>query len=403
MNPKIIQFAEIIKANSGTAYLVGGAVRDSLLGKEIKDYDLEIFGIDAAKLKNICESFGRVDLVGESFGVLKLHLDDEVIDVALPRTEKSQGAGHKNFIINSDPYMSVKDAANRRDFTFNALYHNIITGEVLDFYNGKSDLEYHTIRHVDAATFVDDSLRVLRAAQFAARFKFTIADETLELCKTINLTDLPADRIREELFKILLKSNKPSIGISYLHKTGATVQLFPELFRTNFSILNEAASLSASESDVERLTLMLAALLYQVPQPRKFLDKLQIFTVGGYNVRKQVLLLLEHADKPSNMVRSRANFLKLADTGIDIRILTILALAINSKGNNITFWLNYSSMNILIENDRVKPVLMGKHLLDLGYSASPLMGKILKEVFQKQLDDEINTLDDAISYVKNNL
>lgn len=223
---KIIKLAEIIKENGGRAMLVGGCVRDELMGVEPKDWDLEIYGIEPKKLKEILGSFGEVNAVGEAFTVYKIGQD---LDVSLPRRERKVARGHKGFIVEGDPEMSFEEAAKRRDFTINAILKDALTGEIVDCCGGREDLERRLIRHVSSETFAEDSLRVLRAAQFAARFGFDIAPETQEICRQIDLTDLPKERIWGEMEKLLLKAEKPSIGLQWLYDLGVVEQLFPEL------------------------------------------------------------------------------------------------------------------------------------------------------------------------------
>ena len=223
---KITKLAETIKQNGGRAMLVGGCVRDELMKVEPKDFDLEIYGIEPFKLKKILESFGKVDAVGEAFTVYKIGQD---LDVALPRRERKTGRGHKGFVVEGDPQMSFEEAAKRRDFTVNAIMQDALTGEIIDVYDGQTDIENKILRVVSKETFAEDSLRVLRAAQFAARFGFEIEAETVEICRSIDLTDLPKERVWGELEKLLLKAEKPSIGLHFLRELGIINQLFPEI------------------------------------------------------------------------------------------------------------------------------------------------------------------------------
>lgn len=416
MSSKIIQLAEAIAREDGQLYLVGGWVRDRILssGKthnlldvnvEDKDYDCEVFNLEPEIIERICNDFGKVDVVGKSFGVLKLNIDGHDFDISVPRTDrKISSGGHKGFDVSANPYMDKKEACSRRDFSINAMLYDPLNDEVWDFFGGIDDLQQKTISHIYEETFVEDSLRVLRACQFAARFSFTIAEHTLNLCRKIDLSDLPVERIKEELFKLLLKSQKPSIGIKALIDTYAMLKLFPELYIVDRTILDEVARINILKSEPERLVLLLTALLYNNPQPEKFLDKMQIFTLCGYDLRKQVLLAVEHSDKPRDMVRSRNNYLRLANTGVDFRILSLLGIAIDNVYNSccsdvLTFYGDFKWYDIPMENGKVKPILMGKHLLELGFKEGIEMGKVLKDVFEKQLDDEINTLDEAYNYV----
>src|SRR5262249_20129574 len=151
------------------------------------------------------------------------------LDVSIPRRERKTGKGHRGFAIEGDPEMSFEEATSRRDFTINAILQDPLTGEIVDPFNGKEDIARKIIRHVSDASFADDSLRVLRAAQFAARFEFDIAPKTVEICKKIDVTDLPKERIWGEFEKILLRAQKPSIGLRWLYELGVVDKLFPEL------------------------------------------------------------------------------------------------------------------------------------------------------------------------------
>ena len=177
----VVDVARLARDAGGRALLVGGCVRDRLLGVEPKDFDVEVFGIPPARLQ---EALGRrfeLDLVGASFGIVKLrHLD---IDVAVPRRETKLGLGHKAFDTECDPSLSVKDAASRRDFTLNAVYRDPLTDEIIDPWNGRGDIEKGVLRHV-SEHFREDPLRVLRGMQFIARFALEPAAETVAVCRT---------------------------------------------------------------------------------------------------------------------------------------------------------------------------------------------------------------------------
>ncbi len=169
---KVIGISETIAKAGGRAMLVGGCVRDELMGIDSTEWDVEVYGIEPGKLKEIVSLFGPVNAVGEAFTVYKIGKD---IDVSIPRRERKTGRGHKAFLVEGDPNMSFKEACSRRDFTVNAILKDPLTGEIVDPFSGREDIEKKLLRHVSAETFVEDSLRVLRAAQFAARFEFDIA------------------------------------------------------------------------------------------------------------------------------------------------------------------------------------------------------------------------------------
>lgn len=222
-----IQIAKKVKEVGGIAYFVGGYVRDSILDIPNKDIDIEIHGIKPEILKNILSELGDIQTIGNAFGIYNLKGYD--LDIALPRKERCIGTGHKDFEVYVDPYIGTHAAARRRDFTINALMKNILTGEIVDEFNGLNDLKNHIIRHVDSSTFREDSLRVLRACQFAARFNFKIASETINLCKTMDLSTMPKERITGELSKALLKAKKPSVFFNSLYECEQT-KWFKEVY-----------------------------------------------------------------------------------------------------------------------------------------------------------------------------
>ena len=223
---KFINLSVAVRDAGGRALLVGGCVRDGLMGVAPKDWDVEVYGVPPDRLREILDSFGPVNVVGEAFTVYKLGSD---IDVSLPRRERKSGRGHRAFVIEGDPSMGFADASRRRDFTINAISQDPLTGEIIDPFDGQQDIEQGVLRAVSASTFVEDSLRVLRAAQFAARFEFRVEPETVELCRSIDLSDLPAERIWGELEKMLLRAQRPSIGLGWLRALGVLEKLFPEI------------------------------------------------------------------------------------------------------------------------------------------------------------------------------
>ena len=206
---KDILLASKVKEKGGRAFYVGGYVRDLLLNIPNKDIDIEVHGIAEKDLVAILNEIGEVDYYGRSFGIYALRHED--IEVALPRSEKVLGTGHRDFEISVNPDMGYKNAALRRDFTINALMMDVLSHEILDYFNGTDDLNKGIIRHVNDVSFVEDPLRVYRAAQFASRFGFKIDERTVELCKGIDTFVLSRERIEEELKKALLKAEKAEI------------------------------------------------------------------------------------------------------------------------------------------------------------------------------------------------
>ena len=221
------RLAEKVDRAGGTAYFVGGCVRDALLGRENKDLDLEIHGVSVEKLEEILDGLGERVNMGASFGVMGLKHTH--LDIAMPRSETATGRGHKDFAVFVDPFLGEEKAASRRDFTVNALMQNVLTGEILDFYGGRDDLKRGCIRHVNSVSFGEDPLRVFRAAQFAARFGFSVAPGTVELCSTMAVDALAGERVLGELEKALLKARRPSVFFEILRQMGQLSVWFPEL------------------------------------------------------------------------------------------------------------------------------------------------------------------------------
>lgn len=224
---KAEEIAERVHAIGGSAYYVGGYVRDRLLGRDSKDIDIEVHGITEDALLELLSDMGVTASFGRSFGIHTLR--GTGIDIALPRTERSTGQGHRQFDVSVDPFIGTEAASSRRDFTINALMQDVLTGEILDYHGGREDLEKGIIRHVSDASFAEDPLRVLRAASFASRLGFDIADETISLCRSIDLSGLSSERVEEELAKALLRSDSPSVFFEELRRMDQLSFWFPEL------------------------------------------------------------------------------------------------------------------------------------------------------------------------------
>ena len=448
---KVIALARAISDAGGRALLVGGCVRDALMGKEPKDWDLEVYNLASERLREVLDQFGPVNAVGESFTVYKLGRD---LDVSIPRRERKSGRGHKSFIIEGDPTMSVVDAARRRDFTINAILQDPITGEIIDPFNGRRDIERRVLRVVSAETFVEDSLRVLRAAQFASRFEFAIDQETVELCRAIDLSDLPSERIWGELEKLLLQSSQPSIGLEWLRTLGVVEKLFPEIqsligvpqdpewhpegdvFVHTKLVIDRARELIDDLSYARQVTVMLAALAHDfgkppttqflegrwrsrgheeagVPPTQSFLDRVNVHTIDGYDVRSQVIALVREHLKPGEFYKKRDEvgegaFRRLArrcEPSLLYRVAKADSLGRNADwvpreqwyGAEAQEWFIQRSIELEVEQRPPDPILLGRHLLELGVEPGPLMGEITRTVYEMQLDGRVRTLDDAVA------
>lgn len=219
------KIAELARKRGGRVYYVGGLVRDRILGKENKDVDIEVHGLTASQLEEILSKVGVPSKMGASFGIYGLAHHD--IDIALPQTRS--GRGQKNPAAFADPFMGTKKAAERRDFTMNALMEDVLTGEILDYFGGIADAKAGILRHVKDETFAEDPLRVLRAAQLSARYGFIVAEETVKLCAKLDLSGLASERIFGELEKALLKAKKPSRFFAVLRQMQQLSCWFPEV------------------------------------------------------------------------------------------------------------------------------------------------------------------------------
>ncbi len=211
------------------ALIAGGAVRDDLLGVEPKDFDIEVYGITFDALAEMLAQYGRIDLVGQSFGVVKLSVSGRIYDFSLPRRDSKIGRNHRDFLATFDPDITPKEAASRRDFTINAMAFDPIANEILDFFNGVGDLENRVLRATSEA-FREDPLRVLRGMQFACRFDLTLDPYTAGQCRAIvgEYSTLAQERVAEEFMKWATKGLHPGRILEYLVATGWIVH-FPEI------------------------------------------------------------------------------------------------------------------------------------------------------------------------------
>ncbi len=222
-----LRIAQAASTRGGRAYYVGGYVRDRLRGQENTDLDIEVHGITPAQLEEILDTCGERVAIGESFGIYALK--GYTIDIAMPRQEHAIGGGHRDFAVTVDPFIGTEKAAARRDFTVNAMMQDVLTGEIIDHYDGQQDLRRGILRHVNDSSFAEDPLRVVRAAQFAARLGFTVAPDTVKLCHTMDLSALPRERIEGEWRKALLTAATPSVFFTTLREMDQLGIWFPEI------------------------------------------------------------------------------------------------------------------------------------------------------------------------------
>lgn len=434
--------------------LTGGCVRDEMMGVKPKDWDIEVYGVEPMRLREIVASFGEVRAVGEAFAVYKIGDD---LDVSIPRRERKIDRGHRGFTIEGDPSMSFEEACRRRDFTINAILKDPLTGEIVDPFDGQGDIERKLLRMVSRETFAEDSLRVLRAAQFAARFEFDIDAETVEVCKQIDVTDLPKERIWGELEKLLLKAQKPSVGMKWLYDLGVVDQLFPEMKALigvpqepdwhpegdvdvhTLMVADEARKLIDELDRPRQVAVMLGALAHDFGKPSttefvdgrtrsrghdeagvnptlSFLDTLGLYTLDGYDVRNQIVQLVRYHLKPGEYYKAKTPvgdgaFRRLArkvEPDLLYRVAKADSLGRNPDWQPVEKWFGSEAQEWFIEKVRElqievkapEPILMGRHLIEMGLEPSPLFKRILDAVYEMQMDGKIIELDEALVEAK---
>jgi len=440
------RIARDVRDAGGRALVVGGWVRDRLMEHPSKDIDIEVFGVEADRLKALLQDIAPVNIVGESFTVYKV----AGLDVSLPRRESKVGHGHRGFAVTGDPQLSVADAARRRDFTINAISWDPLTGEYVDPFDGRGDIRARVLRAVDLRTFAEDSLRVLRGVQFAARFEFSLDPGTRDLCRRIELDDLPAERIWGEFEKLLLKPRRPSIGFALALDLGVIGRLFPELAALvgcpqepewhpegdvwvhTLLVIDETRKRLDALTYPEQVTLMLGAVCHDlgkppttafvdgrirsleheeegVPPAIALLDRLNVHSLHGYDVRRQVLGLVANHLKPGMFHKAvppagDGAFRRLAQK-VDLELLARVAKA-DCEGRGGGFdcsamdWFLERARALGVEHAPPAPLVKGRHLLELGVKPGPAVGEVLKQVYERQLEGTVTTFDEAFAIAR---
>lgn len=476
----VIEISKAIREKGGRAFFVGGKNRNHFMKqmgypfveKEDKDIDIEVYFLSKETLSQILSSFGEVDYVGKSFGVFKLKHTN--IDVALPRKEiqakviheakniilprlceyndraeieeiypdyqikvcPEESFGHKDFIVIPDPFLSYLKACERRDFTINSIMVDVLSGEIIDPYNGVQDIKKGIIRATNKKAFIEDSLRVYRAIQFAARFMFTIDEDTKNLCKQVNLSTLPKERVYTELEKLLLKSQKPSIGFEYMKELGVlhyhpllqTLVNCPQepshhpegsVWNHTMMVIDEAAK--RKEQSKNPLVFMWSALLHDIGKPATTEVKEGKITSYGHDKKgkelaiaylktitedkkliSEVATLVEHHMKPILFHKSKDTisdgaFRKLS-TKVDLKELILLSACDRlgrmkidiKKEESELLWFEKRCTNLNILEGKPEPIVTGKLLLSLGYEPGPKMGEIIRMAYKIQLEKDWN-------------
>jgi len=328
--------------------LVGGCVRDFFLNVDVKDYDVEVYGLDSLEeLENILKNFGKVKLVGKSFGILKLSAQEMEYDFSFPRMENKIADGHKGFEVLIDGNLSFKDATRRRDFTINSIGYDYKNKIYLDPFNGRKDLEKKVLKHIDDVTFIEDPLRVYRLIQFRSRLNFTLNAHTFKLCQQIVKTNefhsLSKERIYVEYKKLLLKSSEPSFGLNLLNKFK-----IEKISEDKLAIIDEIAQLRIDNED--KLILV-------------------------FSVMKDIFIKISNNKK---LLRKIENYETFRIPKNDIETYN----KVESKGKKMLVKLD-------IQKNIPKPIYSGKDLIEMGYTPNEKFKTILDTLHKMQLDGKI--------------
>lgn len=434
--PVIREIVDEINAYGGRVFLVGGAVRDIIWGLPIKDIDIEVHGMPLSDLEALLRRFGDVSLVGKSFGVLRY--PGLAIDFALPRTDMS---GRKPE-VKLDPFMAIEDAFARRDLTMNAMGIDMKTGALIDPFDGCKDIENKVLRAADAKFFKEDPLRLLRVMQFISRFQMTPDPQLNEICATMSLRGISKERIEKEFEKMLLQSQRPSLGIRWLRDIGRLQELLPELaatvgviqdpqwhpegdvFEHTMQALDAAAQLKI-EPEYIRLILLYAALCHDLGKTvtTEKQDDGSITSIGhdqqGALLAKKmmrrimdnkelidaVVTLVKYHMAPLQFIDNNASpaaYKRLANklgTHGSLALLADLALAdrqgrnpsgcepLKEQYDDVTEFKKRAAAAQVLEH-KEKQILFGRDIADIVQSG-PKMGELLKRAYEIQLDEGI--------------
>lgn len=426
-----LEAARLVRAAGGRALLVGGCVRDALLGGSPKDFDLEVYGLDPERLRAVLAARFRLDLVGQSFGVVKLHHFN--VDVALPRRETKLGEGHRVFEMAYDPFLSIAEAASRRDFTINAIYRDPLTDEIVDPWDGRGDLARKRLRHV-SAHFREDPLRVLRGMQFVARFGFAVAGETVAVCREMTPENLPRERLFDEWAKMLTKGFAISGGLEFLRDVG-WVRYYPELERLigceqdpawhpEGDVWNHtcrcldafARQRPAGGSADEDLVVGLAVLCHDFGKPatsaydpvrgrirslghdeagveptRQFLRRLTV----EERILKEVPPLVRLHMRPFAMWKAKSGESAIRRLAARVgRIDRLIRVSEADEAGRPPFpasleplrWLAAEAERLRVKDAAPKPIILGRDLIAAGLKPGVVFGEIVRACFEAQLD-----------------
>ena len=396
-NKKLQPIFNTLLAHKIKPIIVGGFVRDSLLGISSKDIDIELYNLNSyEQLQKILQEFGSINSVGKSFGVCKLSFEKFELDFSFPRKDSKTTEGHKGFSIKIDAHLDFKTASSRRDFTINAMGFDIQRKEILDPFGGLDDLNKNILRVVDTQKFAQDPLRVLRAMQFCARFNLIVENITLDICKKMiqekMLTQLPKERIFLEFEKLLTQAKKPSIGIKFL-KTIDGFSYFTEL--NNTSLYQKKLDALDNLQD-NQLHIKLLILSYDLSQDAlvNFLDKL----TNDKRLIKKIITLYKYRDiflKTTTI--DNYTLYKIAE---NVSIKEILSIHIAFQEKDIYNKIKIQAQNLGIYEKKLKALIEGKDLVALGLEPSAHFATILQNCYEAQMRGDFTTKEDGLKKIK---
>lgn len=441
----ITDFAAAVARRNGRVFLVGGSVRDSLLGIAPKDFDLEVFGISATLVEEIAFSFfPGLKHVGRSFPVWHFATDTFEVDISLPRTERKAilegGNPHTNFEVTFDPTLPLDVALSRRDFTINSIALDVLSGEVHDPFNGREDLSNRVLRPTSVAAFGDDPLRILRAAQFISRFNLEAHPTLITICKFIapDLDSISAERKFLEFEKLLVKGICPGKGLDFLDQVwNLPNEIFVligceqsrihhaegDVFNHTCFALDKAAEFGISNiakwavlchdfgkpattvtengktvaHDHENHIAPVVSFLSNLRSPKKLVDQVVVLVQEHLSPVR-----LENPSKLRKLARKLASVDLTVDDLIGVakadqfgRIGTKSAEEINDRLDK--FRRDFDKAIEVI--DVRKPLISGKDLLALGFRSGPVIGMMLKLALD--LEDDGNGREEILSIIKN--
>ena len=433
------QIAHSVKRAGGHALMVGGCVRDKVVGKPSKDIDIEVYNMHPDHLEQHLKQHGKVDAVGKSFGVLKLVHGGEDFDISVPRRDSKVGEGHKGFIPVPDPSMSPEEASRRRDFTMNALMANPLTGEVIDPHGGLEDIKNKTLRAVDDRAFSEDPLRILRGAQFASRFGMDVHPDTMSLMQQASheLPTLPKERVGAEWHKLLMKGQEPSRGMEILKQSGALEHLHPHLhaqsgaehpegeehWEHSKNSADHAIRLTKDLKPESQHVVRFASALHNIGKGQaddgqhaaRGADILSDILHDQFGVNKKgktvdkIATLVREHGQPATFFQNKehvteGDIRRLAERIAPATIEELVHVAHASHAGKFGKehqqfpageWLLQKAQKHGVHNTQTKPILKGSDLIKIGVKPGPQMGQILKHVFERQLDGQIRTKADA--------